>query len=78
MAQSEHVIIQEGESVECSSGKHVLFEPSETVTIGFGGYSTVYKVVILAGHFRHKTESNSPNTLNQVSSHRSCIHLWHS
>src|SRR4051812_2624325 len=68
MNQSEYVVIQEGESVECSGEKQKLFEPCNTIQIGGGGYSAVYKEVIPAGHFRYKTESNSPNTLNQVSS----------
>lgn len=75
MDQSEYVTIQEGESVECSGRKQMLFEPSATGKIGFGGYSTVYKEVIPAGHFRHKTESNAPIALNQVSYHPASIHL---
>jgi hypothetical protein len=67
MDQTEYVIIQEGESVECSDVKQRLFEPSAAARIGGGGYSSVYKEVIPAGHFRYRMESSSPNTLNQVS-----------
>lgn len=75
MNQPDYVVIQEGESVEYSREKQMLFEPSATVRIGMGGYSTVYKVVIPAVHFRYKTEHDSPVELNQVRYHLASIRL---
>ncbi|KAF2668039.1 kinase-like protein [Microthyrium microscopicum] len=44
----------------------MLFEPSATVKIGFGGYSTVYKEIIPAGQFRYKAVSESATRLNDA------------
>ena len=76
MGEAEYVVIEEGGTVECSGRKQMLFEPAATVRIGFGGYSTVYKEVIPAGHFRYKTESNTQIVLNQVSYHLAVIHRF--
>jgi hypothetical protein len=67
MAVSEYVVIKQGELTTCPTDKQLPFEASETICIGSGGYSGVYKEVIACRQFEYKSHSTQTcSELNEV------------
>ena len=56
MAVPECVVIKKGGLITCLLDRQFLFEVSETLRIGWGGYSAVEREVFVCRHFEYEIQ----------------------
>lgn len=66
-------IIIEDQITPNSEANPLPFIPAETQQIGWGGYSTVYKEIIVSRHFAYVQDQGNSTLWNEVSLIFTCL-----